>query len=162
MVTLDNFGIFLAGHLGAPTGGRNVTMIDKTGANQTVKVIGTSTNQVWGEVTAGTPTQFIQVGKGTTPVTRQDIAIESPFTTAPESTRFATIPAGYNSGLGKVTFSGTIGATGGSGSVTEVTKESRIKNTGNLLQDFLYFRDIISPASFIIGQAINVSYEVFI
>ena len=164
MVTLDNFGIFLAGHFTAPTSGKNVDIVDKSGVTQTVKIIGTSSNGVWGETNNGTIADYIQIGKGTTPATRQDFKLEDPFVTSPESSRFITISAGYNSGLGKITISAVLASTGGSGSITEVTKEQQMTKItpSQSLGQFLFFRDLISPVGFIIGQTVNVSYEVFI
>jgi len=164
MVTLDNFGIFLSGHFVNPTTGINVQLINTSGASQTVKIIGNSSNEVWNDTNLGTMNDFIQVGSGNTPATRQDFKLETPFGTSPESARFVCIPAGYNSGLGKITITGTLASTGGAGTINETTKEVRInQNTSPTnIQSFIFFRDNISPVAFIIGQQIVVDYEVLI
>ena len=164
MVTLDNFGIFLAGHIVPITSGSSRILTDVVGLTHTVRLIGNSSNKVWNDTGFGSLGDFIQIGKGSTPATRQDFKIEDPFTTAPESSRFVCIPAGYNSGLGKITISGTLGSTGGTGTITEVTKEQAMINTSNptVLKNFCFFRDNISPVNFIIGQSVFVSYEVLI
>jgi len=164
MVTLDNFGIFLSGHFVNPTASHSVSLTNTSGAVQTVRTIGNSSNECWNDTNLGSMNDYIQIGSGVTPATRQDFKLETPFGVAPESARFVCIPAGYNSGLGKITITGTLASTGGSGTITETTKEVRInQNTSPTnIQSFIYFRDIISPVAFINGQQIVVDYEVLI
>ncbi len=164
MVTLDNFGIFLAGHFKAVSNVATlVTLKDIAGLDRVIRIYGSSSQDVWCDSDEGTVSDFAQVGKGTTPATRQDVNIEDPFPDAPENSRRSSIVAGYNSGLGKITISTVITPTGGSGSVTEIVKIQGMIGANNTITGFhTFFRDNISPVGFIIGETINVSYEVLI
>lgn len=166
MVTLDNFGIFLAGHF-KPVNNSTQTVIikDIAGADLSVRIFGSSSQDCWTDADEGTVSDFTQVGKGTTPATRQDTNIETPFTNSPESAKQACLSAGYNSGLGKITISTVINPTGSSGTITEVVKIQGLIGvfpSGTFTNFTAFFRDIISPVNFISGQAINVSHEVLI
>lgn len=164
MTTLDNFGIFLAGHFRAISGStKTVTLKLLTGADTTLRIYGTSEQDCWTDTNEGTVSDFAQVGKGTTPATRQDFNIEVPFVGGAEGSRQSSIPAGYNSGLGKITISTVITPTLGSGSVTEVVKiQGMIRLATTATDFFAFFRDNVSPVNFISAEAINVSYEVLI
>jgi hypothetical protein len=103
-----------------------------------------------------------QVGKGTTPVTRGDIKIESAFLVAPESVKNTSLLSGYTVGLSKISMSTLISPTGGSGSITEVVKFLFIMGANQSATWIAIMRDIVSPASFIAGESINVTHEVLI
>jgi len=104
-----------------------------------------------------------QVGKGLTPATRQDIAIENPFTNAPEDTFFINGLAGYNSGLGKITAPASIAPTGGSGDISELIFVITIRATNASNFRCLMTRDIVfPPVSFISGKTINTALEILI
>ena len=166
MVSLDNFGIFLAGHFRTLTGGAtDVTLKNIAGVDRSVRIYGTNSQTCYNDLNDGTVNDRAQVGKGLTPATRQDVSIESPFILAPESNEILSIIAGYNSGLGKIEISTVITPTGGSGAVSEVVKISSIIQlaTANP-ESFAFFRDNVSPvANFIIGETININkYDDFV
>jgi len=150
---LDNFGRFLGGLLSAT----NFSNTDEASVSR----VFAWTN--WNDTDVNLPQSkgsSIQIGKGTTPATRQDVKLEDPFVTAPESLKKATSNGGYNSGLGKVDFSSVIIA-GGAGAISE-TVWFMAMHTSNFGQTNAWSRDLISPvANFIIGQTINVNYSLF-
>lgn len=105
----------------------------------------------------------VQVGNSSTPVTRQDFKIDSPFPDSPESSRQNCIEGIYNSGLGKINQATLISTTGGAGSITEVCKFFRCRNLiGQVGEVVCIFRDIVSPVGFIAGESINIDHEVLI
>jgi len=166
LVVNDNFGILIAGLFRAPsTGGKSVVMKNISGADQTVRVFSTDSSNLFNDTTSGANGRSkVQVGEGSTTPTRQDVNIEDPFGVSPESDRIdVTLPAGYNSGLGKISIATLINPTGGSGAITEVCLYMFINNSAPVSQTFLIFRDVLSvPVNFIASQAINIDYEVFV
>jgi len=101
---------------------------------------------------------FTIIGKGTTTPTRQDFALASPFTTAPESLSQFHSNGGWNSGLGQVKYSMTINA-GGSGTIAESVSGQSGEDNGGINRSWIWSRDLISPtASFINGQQIFLEY----
>jgi len=164
---LDNFGEFLKGHFTIlSTGVRDTAFVITTnGTSRTLRIYGTSSNFVWNDTNAvGSQGDFGQVGKGTTPVTRQDINIETPFPDAPENSKQVSLAGGYNSGLGKVTVQTDITPTGGAGAVTEFCKINNMSVIQtNTYEIIALTRDLVSPpASFIVGEAISASLEILI
>ena len=102
-----------------------------------------------------------QVGKGTTPATRQDFDIEDPFITAPESLVFATSPNGYVPASGIIQFPALLASTGAGGIITEVCRYVNWRSdTTQEKGTFMVAHDIISPSTFIIGQQIFVEHEI--
>ena len=150
----DNYGIYLMSLYG---GNLNIeTLQDITNTGESVKFMGTGTMFNSTFVAVGTQ---IQIGKGTSTPTRQDFNIESPFTTAPESTIKNTANGGWNSGLGQVLASMIPFGAGGSGDISETIFVQVMNITTNVQKKFLMSRDLISPISnFILGQTINVNY----
>ena len=113
MTANDNLGILLAG-LFRPlsTGNKSVFgIINTAGASHEMVVYGDpSANNVFNEAGASRA----QVGKGTTPPTRQDRNIESPFTNGGvEDSAQSSNLFGYNSGLAKITIATQINPTTG-------------------------------------------------
>jgi len=150
----DNFGEFLGGIMTKT----DFTQVETTTAIRAISYTLFNDTDVNLPQTKGSS---IQIGKGVTPATRQDFNIESAFATAPESVRKATSNGGWNSGLGRVDFSSVIIA-GGAGAISETAWfMSMIFTTFGITA--LWSRDNISPvANFIIGQTINVNYNVFL
>lgn len=160
MVTNDNLGKLIAGIFRSPsTGLTTINLINTGGVSRGIRVYGNDNNIVFNLNKSGA----VQIGKGTTPPTRQDFNLENAFPNSPESVlKGVTLPHGYVSGLGKITIATLISPTGGAGSITETALTQFWQNTGSNNERYLLFRDIISPVGFIIGQAINIDYEVFV
>lgn len=163
MTVLDNLGLMLAGIFRSPSGGnRQVDGLKNTGGgvfNTRIYATQGDTNR-WNFDGA---LRQVQVGKGSTPVTRQDFRIESAFPDSPESVLNNSVDGVYNSGLGKISQATLISTTGGAGTITEVIKVFRIRNLANQTgQVCSIFRDIVSPVGFIAGESININHEVFI
>jgi len=160
---MDNLGLLIAGLFRTPTtANKLVSNLKATNAlvfNTRIYSTQADTNRFNFDGVL----RLVQVGKGTTPVTRQDFNIESPFVVAPESGLNASINGVYNSGLAKINQATLIAPTGGAGTITEVIKTTRaratVDQTGKII---VIFRDIISPVGFIIGESINIDHEVFI
>jgi len=161
MVSLDNFGEFLAGHFGVITSGHSRNLVRVDGIPRVVGIIGFFNSNLWNDSSVFSPFDSIQVGQSSVPATRQDFKIGSALPSSPENSKFTCIPAGYNSGLGKITISATLGSTGGSGTILESVKTQAMVAQSNIA-DFIFFRDVITPVIFISGQQIFVTYEVLI
>lgn len=165
MVALDNFGIFLAAHFRILSSGTSgIVLRNTSGVGRAISIYGGNSQSLYNDSNDGTIDDRAQVGQGVTPVSRSDIAIETPFGSSPESGNVISIPGGYNPALAKVEISTTITPTGGSGTITEVVK---IQNIIVLITQnpefFAFFRDIISPGkSFNIAETINLTYEITI
>jgi len=159
MVFTDNMGIFLAGLFRQPINGtKNISgMTSTTGAPISGNIYKTETD---GLSLNRLTNNRIQVGKGTSIPTRQDLTIENPFTNGglEDNPVLSITNYGYIQGSGLATKATVISPTFGSGIITEVVKFSDL--AGN---DIIWARDLLgTPASFIAGQAINVSNEVSI
>jgi len=153
---MDNFGEVFAGiftpTVNKPT--RIVNLIDSSGTPRTVDVYDGISDTCFNDSQAG----FMQVGKGTAPVTRQDEDIEVPFSNGGiEDSRFSNPTGGYNSVLGKVSISGQLSPTFGAGTITEVCKFNRWNGFF-----FLIYHDLVAGVGFIATEQINVTYEVFV
>jgi len=165
MVFTDNFGILLAGIFRTPsTGVKSVGGLKRadTGAIFSTGIYQTNTNSTF---TWNVGLQTVKVGKGTSTPTRQDFDIENPFTTSPESGTFANLVNGYNSGLGKIEIPATLGATGGSGAISEYVKYVSLRDNigGSTNRTVIFIHTEIDPAvNFIIGESINAILEVLI
>jgi len=131
---------------------------DITGANQSLSVFDSENNSLFNDVPAlGLGT--VQIGKGVTTPTRQDVNIENPFPDSPESDRNPiTLPYGF--GVGKITIATQISNTGGAGSITEVCYFVDLRNDSSVTKTFLVFRDVIQPVSFIPLETVNIDNEV--
>jgi len=141
-------------------GSNNLTILLKltNGLTANIKAIGTINNWYNFSLNRSAGTR-IGIGAGVTPPARSDFQIETPFGSTPESGFTNTTDGGYNSGLGQVSASSTIGATGGSGTVNETVLLGFWVDTANIARALLLARDAISPApSFISGNFVNVNY----
>jgi len=135
-----------------------VVMKLTNGLTANIKAIGTINNWYSFSLNRSAGTR-IGVGAGITPPARSDFQIETPFGSAPESGFTNTTDGGYNSGLGQVSASSTIGATGGAGTINESALLGFWVDTANIARALALARDAISPApSFIAGNFINVNY----
>jgi len=156
MVVNDNLGLIIAGIFQIPTtASKQIDLVDINGVTKDVRPIGSSTVALMNHSNPALCRG--QVGKGTTPATRQDENIENPFTNGgvEDNPQLMSV-FGYNSALGKVTSSVPITPTTGAGAISEVVMTIRLNdNTGNPF-DFLITRDIVNPVvNFIIAQTIN-------
>jgi len=150
---MDNFGIAFAGLLIPVATQRtsSVEIINSSGNPVNITIYG------FGSGALSTSGGKIQIGKGTTPPTRQDFKIEVPFTNGGiEDSGFNNQAGGYNSVLGEITVAGVLSPVLGSGIIKEVTK------TNGWSGDVLIFHDLINDVSFIAGQQVDVSYSVLI
>jgi len=161
---LNNFGTWLAAFIQAPgTITVSISLKEVGGTTQTFHIFDytSATNRLFnlnyiGDLALGTQ---LQVGSGTTPAARTDSAITTPFTTAPESGRFATGSGSYAAGV--ISFSGAITA-GGSGTVNETGFFARWRRSAtNTIDTIMLFHDILAAGvAFTAGQIINVSYSI--
>ncbi len=165
MVVTDNFGLLIAGLFRAPTQDpKTIVLKNIAGANINVNVFDQDGGKLFNENSPANGRGKVQVGKGFSPATRQDVNIENPFPDSPESDRIdITFPAGYNFTSNKVTVATQIQPTGGAGAVTEVCYYMFINDNAGVSQTILIFRNILTvPVNFIVGQTINIDSEVFI
>ncbi len=163
MVVLDNLGFLLSFFFRAPSGSNAIRVGIKRLGGSALDVRPYSANTDTGLFNDEGIVRRAQVGKGTTPATRQDNNIENAFPDSPESGQVSSLNGGYNSGLGKISQSTLISNLGGAGSVTEVIKVFKIVDvfTQNGV-DCAIFRDVISPVGFIVGESLNITHEVLI
>jgi len=153
--------IILAGIFRAPTTvTKSVIIKDIANVSKTVKVYGTNADSSdFFNFPVG---RQAQIGKSSTPVTRQDFNIGSPFTNGGiEDNRANSLSFGYNSGLGKIEIPTQISPTFGAGTIFEVCKFTDFRdNVSNFV--CCIFRDLVSSVSFISAQTININHEVLI
>ncbi len=150
----NNYGDLLKAFFRAATS-RTVTLVDDGGVNRSIQSGGSGS--AWNNSTGGSR---FQVGQGSTPAARSDLAIETPFATGgPEDSLQNSNVGGYNSGLGQISVTALIGPTNGSGTVTETVDMWFFqKNTGGG-HNFLMAHDLISPGvSFVAAQTLTVQY----
>ncbi len=152
----DNWGNFLRAFLSGDQGLNNVY---RNTGNQLVSF------QLWGDTTKlfnrantglGTIGTRIATGSGTTDATRQDVDIEI------EKNKADTGDGGWNSGLGKIDIPMT--ATGVSNySLTETALFGTwFASQANAIEQILLAHDNISPVSVLVGQTINVDYQLLL
>jgi len=161
LVILDNLGIILAGIFRAPTTvTKSVIIKDITDTSKTVKVYGRNDDP--SDFFNFTVVRQAQIGKSSTPATRQDVNIGSPFTNGGiEDNRNNSLSFGYNSGLGKIEIPTQIAPTFGSGTIVEVCKFSSYRDSVGIFVCCI-FRDVISNVNFISAQTININHEVLV
>ena len=163
MTTNDNLGNLLAQLIRAPTSVTTDTpaIFRNTAGNLiSFRIVGSNNTTLFNDdVTVPTVTETrVQIGKGTTPPTRQDFDIESPFTNGGvEDSPVKSNVAGYISALGQINMATQLTPMAGTGTITEVIV---LKNTR--AGTFLWYRNLITPASFILGNTININHEVLI
>ena len=164
MTVLDNFGLLMRAHFvviqTANAGASSATLIDENGTSRGLSVYGRHTTAKYNNQNRDSA----QVGKGTTPATRQDEKIENPFTGGVESVKQLSAVAGYLIPQAKMEVQTLITPTLGSGIITEVVKFVRWQS-GAVNFEFAIFRDVdpdFTPVGFIAGQSINLANEVFI
>jgi len=132
---------------------------DTSGVSRTLKLISIRTDPL--AYNAGLTVSKVQVGKGTSPPTRQDQTIESPFTNGgAEDNPQPTLAYGLQSALGKIVIATLISPTFGSGFITEVAYFMTWRDNTGVDRDFLLFRNVITGVNFISGQGINVEHSV--
>jgi len=148
----DNWGIFLKNFLSGNSG--NDTYKNTSGLSKLMLLWGTQ-NMLYNITNAGFSVGTrIATGSGVTLATRQDFDIES------EKNKEDTGNGGWNSGLGKIDIPMT--ATGVSAySLTETCLFGTWNAVGAENQ-FCLARDNITPVSVLIGQTINVDYQMLL
>lgn len=151
---LNNFGLFF----GALLSGNRTTQIVKnqSGSNKNLRMWGNSNMfNVTDVITVG---GMVKIGSGSTPASRSDFTIQTPFGNSPENSLRNTGNAGYNSGLGQVTIPTLISPTGGAGSISEAGLFLRCETIGTGDQIMMSHDNISPVANFSIGDSINVEY----
>jgi len=136
---------------------KNVSgFIDVNGNDRTLTIWAPNTSFTFNSANVS----LAQVGKGTTPATRQDRKIETPFTNGGiEDGVVGTQPSGYNSGLGKITVATQIAPTVGAGAISEIVKINNWKANTGLIHAYCLTRDLVSPVvNFIGGQTIDTEH----
>jgi len=162
MVFTDNFGEIIA-HLFQPPSAVQSASFNVEGVLATRLIVIYATTGNAGRYNFDAQPTKTQVGKGTTPATRQDIKIETPFPDPPEDTFFANNLAGYNSGLGKITAPASVSPTGGAGAISEMVIVNTVRATNTNIFNCVMTRDNVSPlVNFIVGKTINTALEVLI
>jgi hypothetical protein len=167
----DNLLSILAGMFSPPTTvDRKITLTDDGGnlqvnqfnvvarqpASGTTNTYSSMYNSTGGAVNCG-----IKVGSGSTPATRQDYDIETPFLNSPESLRNLISAPNFNDTLMQNIFATSFIA-GGSGAIAEtVLQNSFMTNTdiSRTTKRINISRDNISPVvNFIMGESVFVEY----
>ncbi len=161
---LDNIGILLAG-LFRPisSGAKSVPNSKSTdGVVANLKVY--DVNAVGDHFNKMNNADTTQVGKGTTPATRQDFNIEVPFTNGGlEDNPFPTNTVGYDSLQGKISIPAIVSPTTGSGAITEVCHYVSWKQSPSAsIKQMLLLHDIIQAVNFINGESLHIEHEVLI
>ena len=149
---VDNWGEFF----GALLGGTSATMKNNGGSSKTVNVYGSAQTRLFSITNNGAVGTKIRVGTGTTPATRQDFAIET------FQQDLISGNGGWNSGLGKVDIPAN--AVAGAGfSLTETVLEGQwIEDFSLAVNNFALSHDVFNPVSVLIGQTINVDYQLLL
>ena len=160
----DNLGKLVAGLFRPPsTGAKTVTGLLRrdTGGSFNTTVYNTQTNTTYAWTN---PNQNVQVGKGTTPPTRQDYNVEQAFASAPEANPFPNLGKGYNSGLGKIEVGATLSNVTDNDSVSEYVKIVTIRDSvgGATTRECIWVRDTFTPQAFLAGENIVTNLEVLI
>ena len=158
----DNLGKVLATLFRAPTtGAKTVTGLLRADGG------GTFSTSVYQNSTISdfmwlVTHQLVQVGKGSSTPTRQDVTIESPFTVAPEQSPFGNLGRAYNSGLGLITIPASLTNLGGAGAVSEFVKFVSIRDLigASTNRIVLWARDTFQGVNFIAGETINTDWEI--
>lgn len=160
----DNVGVLLALLVRTPTSGKLLSqsgLVRADGTPDNVNVFGFQSDQLYNDGGETNINSKAQVGKGTTPATRQDRDIEVPFTNGgAEDNKILVQPANYNSGLAKTEIPTLITPTTGAGAITEEVLMAHLEAQG-LDFDFCFSRNVINPpVNFIVGESINIINEV--
>ena len=138
-------------------GGPIISLDDDGGVAKTIRIGSSSGPGAWNNATGGSR---FQVGQGSTPAARANLAIETPFANAgPEDSLQNTGVGGWSSGLGQATIVAIIGPVAGAGTVTETVDMWFFSDTVPSGHNFLMARDIISPGvDFVAAQSLTVTY----
>ncbi len=150
-ILLDNYGNFIKGLIAQD----GFTTVEDSGGAESFNM--KSQNAGYNMANGDTLGAFLKIGSGITPATRQDFNIENII----QSQFNLAGTAGYNSGLGQISITGSIVATGG-GSITETGLFNRWRGSDSSHHNIMISHDIIPPASFIVGQTITVNYIILL
>jgi len=155
----DNFATFFMRMWGGADTIATMKDITNTSFDYTINTTETAYNDTNG-ITPLSLGSRVQVGKGTTPATRQDFNIENPFSNGGvEDNRNITGDGGYNNPLGKITIPTLITPVTSSGSISESVLFGTWRSTAGVKNN-VFSRDNILPlVNFIVGQSININYE---
>jgi len=162
MVVMNNLGLLLAGIFATPVTTKIIAgFFTISNAPFSLRIYGTDATPNKNFTENGG--SFAQVGEGSTPASRSDFNIQTPFANGGiEDNQKSTNGFGYNSGLGKITIATQIAPTVGTGTITEVVKINTLKTETGAIEQFLWLRAVISGKFFAIGQSIDLSHEVTI
>lgn len=157
MVLNDNFGALVAGMFRAPNTANGLVYVitDTSGISRNVRMITTSSQAL------ATFDPMIQIGSGGASAQSDDIDIQTPFVTVPESQQQLPTTPVYTSGIGKTSTSTGL-VSGGIGLIVEAVILSPVRATDSMDYPMLVMRDTFSSVGFSAGNTISLDYEVFI
>jgi len=161
MVSNDNLGNLLAQTIRPPTSLETDTPAifrNTVGVLVSFRIVANNNTTLWNDnVTNPVITETrVQIGKGTTPPTRQDFNIENPFTNGGvEDNSVKSQFSGYVSATGLINMATQLSPMAGAGTITEVVL---FKHTRAGV--FLWYRNLITPSGFILGNTVNTNHEV--
>lgn len=150
----DNWGNFMRMFLSGDSS-QNAIYKDTTGNFAQLKIWGTPSSRLFNTTNIGGVGTTIATGSGVTPATRQDFNIEIAKNSG------STGDGGWNSGLGKIDIPFVATATTAY-SLTETCLFGSWRTVADGIKGFVLSRDNISPVSVIIGQTINVDYQLLL
>jgi len=145
----DNYGKFLLAFL---SGNSSNVSLTTTSGSRDFRFWGSQT-QLFNITNNGVVGSRIAVGSGVTPATRQDTNIES------EKNKESTGNGGWNSGLGKIDIPMLSAIATLAYDITETALFGAWIPTAQVPHETMLSHDVFSPVSVIIGQTINVDYQ---
>lgn len=154
----DNFGLFLAALMRAPTTAVTTqNLVDIDGVTESISVYNVA--GAFNNATSGKPCGTeIKVGAGTTSAARDDYDIETAFIVAPEDALFDSGTGSY--AVGAISVAGAITA-GGAGTINETAFFAAWLKAGVVPETFMLFHDILTAGeAFVLGNTITVAYTV--
>jgi len=122
---------------------------------RTIRVASTGSNSFTGSAGGSE----VQVGQGSTPPTRSDVDIETPFANGGVEDAAVSTAIGVYDFAGQITVTTIITPANGAGTITETALIWEFQDTGLTGRKFLMAHDAISPGvSFIATETITVTY----
>lgn len=157
----DALGLILAEHhrfgIGAPPITDFSGMIADDGVSRSFRFVNNLAQDFYNF--AGERGGQVKIGQSSTPVTRSNFDIGSPFIVPPESLPVNVSPPVYNSALGQMTYF-TLQVAGGSGTIKEIGMFILWRDiTTGSTRLYMVAHDLISPSvSFSVGQSIATNW----
>ena len=150
----NNWGFFLQQFLSGDSAVRS-NYFNTVGSNRGLRIWGVQSH-LFNQVDGGAEGSRIATGSGVTPATRSDFNIET------QENKASTGDGGWNSGLGKIDIPMVTTAVSNY-SLTETALIGAWYSFTQLgIAELLLSRDNISPVSVLIGQTINVDYNLLL